>query len=78
MQTTRATHAHLPYFKLLYTWADPEGGKGVWTPLKNHKNIGFLCNTGPDPLKNHKTTKTAVNVWPLSVQQRIAVSMAFC
>ena len=20
-------------------------------PLKNHKNIGFLSNTGPDPLK---------------------------
>ena len=25
--------------------------------LKNHKNIGFLSNTGPDPLKNHKATK---------------------
>ena len=25
-------------------------------PLKNHKNIGFLSNTGPDPLKNHKAT----------------------
>ena len=23
-------------------------------PLKNHKNIGFLCKTGPDPMKNHK------------------------
>ena len=35
-------------------WADP----GVLTPspppLKNLKNIGFLCNIGPDPLKNHK------------------------
>ena len=31
-------------------WADPEGGKGVGTPLKNHKNIGFLSNTGPEPL----------------------------
>ena len=30
------------------------GGHGVRTPLKNHKNIGFLCNTGPGPLKNHK------------------------
>ena len=27
--------------------ADPEG---------NHKNIGFLSDTGPDPLKNHKAT----------------------
>ena len=33
------------------------GGQGVWTPLKNHKNVGFLSNTGPDPLKNHKATK---------------------
>ena len=38
---------------------DPEGGgaggggrgQGVLTPLENYKNIGFLSNTGPDPLK---------------------------
>ena len=29
------------------TCADPEGGQGV---PKNHKNIGFLSNIGPDPL----------------------------
>ena len=29
--------------------ADPEGGTPP--PLKNHKNIGFLSNTGLDPLK---------------------------
>ena len=32
-------------------------GSRVWsghTPLKTHKNGGFLSNTGPDPLKNHK------------------------
>ena len=50
----------------LDSWADPEGGgggeQGVQTPLKNHKNIGFLCNTGPNPLKNHKATKPAFNV----------------
>ena len=36
--------------------ADPEGwgGQGVRTPLKNHQNIGFLSNIGPDPLKNTK------------------------
>ena len=28
--------------------ADPEG---VRTPLENYKNIGYLSNTGPDPLK---------------------------
>ena len=38
------------------------GGQGVRTPLKNHKNIGFLSNTGPDPLKNHKATKPTFNV----------------
>ena len=27
------------------------GGQGVRTPLKNHKNIGFLNNTCLDPLK---------------------------
>ena len=43
-------------------WADPEGGQDVRTPLKNRKNIGFLCNTGPDPLKNHKATKPVFNV----------------
>ena len=35
--------------------ADPKGGRiGCWDPppLKNHKNIGFLSNTGSDPLKN--------------------------
>ena len=32
--------------------ADPEGGtRDPDPPLKNYKNIGFLSNTGPDPLK---------------------------
>ena len=35
-------------------------------PLKNQKNIGFLSNTGLNPLENHKTTKLAFNVGPLS------------
>ena len=30
-----------------------------------HKNIGFLSNTGPDPLKNHKATKPLCNVGPI-------------
>ena len=25
--------------------------RGGTPPLKNHKNIGVLCNSGPDPLK---------------------------
>ena len=28
------------------------GGQGVQTTQKNHKNVGFLSNTGPDPLKS--------------------------
>ena len=47
--------------------ADPDGGgggRGSRPPLKNHKNIGFLSNTGPDPLTNHKATKLAFNVGP--------------
>ena len=41
------------------------GWQGFLTPpppLKNYKNIGFLSNTGLDPLKNHKATKLAFNV----------------
>ena len=34
------------------TWADPEGGGA----LQNYKKYR-VCNTGSDPLKNHKTTK---------------------
>ena len=34
----------------LKTSANPEGDRGP-PPLKNHKNIGFLSNTGHDPLR---------------------------
>ena len=35
------------------SWADREVGQGVRTPPPEKKNpkIGFLSNTGPDPLK---------------------------
>ena len=52
-------------------------GQGVWAPLKNHKNIGFLWNTSQHPLKNHKATKPAFNVGPSLARQRNAISMAF-
>ena len=38
----------------VHSCADPEGGQGVRippTPFENYKNIGFLSNTCPDPLK---------------------------
>ena len=41
-------------------------GAGAQTPtLKNHKNIGFLSNTGLDLLKNHKATKSAFAGGPM-------------
>ena len=48
------------------------GEKGVRkpTPLENRQATGFLSNTGPDPLKNHKTTKPAFTFTPSSACQR--------
>ena len=47
------------------------GGRGSGSlHLKNHKNIGFLSNTGLDSLKNQKATKPAFNVGPSSTRQR--------
>ena len=40
--------------RFVTTCADPEGGQGGPDPLKNYKNIGFLSNTGPNPLTNKK------------------------
>ena len=45
-------------------------GRGSGIPLENHKTMGFLCNTGPDPLKTHKATQPAFNVGPSSARQR--------
>ena len=60
------------------TCVNPEGGQGVRTPqLVNHKAIGLLSDTDPDPLENHKPTKTAFNIGPLSARQRNAIKMAF-
>ena len=44
------------------------GSGGLDPPLENYKNIGFLSNTGPDPL-NHKATKPAFNVASSSARQ---------
>ena len=43
-----------------------EGDRGSGPPEKNHKNIGFLSKTGPDPLKNHKATKPVFIFGPSS------------
>ena len=52
--------------------ADP-GGCG---PMGNHNTIGFISNTGSEPTKTRKATKSAFNVWPPSAGQRNAILMA--
>ena len=54
-------------------WADPEGADtGGLNPPEKSLNIGFLSNTGPDPLKNYKS-KLEFNVGPSSARQRNAI-----
>ena len=43
-----------------------EGDGAGPRPLIYHENIGFLSNTGPDPLKNRLTTRPVFNVGPSS------------
>ena len=59
---------------LLYIYALPEGGG--CGPMGNHNTIGFLSNTGSEPTKTRKATKSAFNVGPQSAGQRNAISMA--
>ena len=54
---------------------DPESGARIQTPPpEKSQNIGLLSNISPDPLLNHKATKTwpAFNVGPSSARQRNA------
>ena len=54
--------------------------RGTWgsrPPLKITKNIGFLSNSGPDPLKNHKATKPVFNVGLLLARQQNAIEWRF-
>ena len=73
------TYVHAGFGKLLlalilgFHGRIQSGGQGVRTPRKNHKNLGFLSNTGPHLLKNHKATKPAFNIGPLSARQRNAI-----
>ena len=63
-----------PVLFTLSICADPEvGGGGGGGGLKNHKNIGSLSNTGPDPLKDHKSTKPEFSVGPSSARQRNSI-----
>ena len=42
-------------------------------PPENSQKIGFLSNTGTDPLKNRKATRPEFNVRPSSGRQRNAI-----
>ena len=44
-------------------------GPGPPPPPEKSQNIGFLCNTGPDPFKNYKAKKPAFNVGQSSGRQ---------
>ena len=48
-------------------------GTGGLDPPEKSQNIGFLCNTGADPLKNHIAAKPAFNIGPSSARQRNAI-----
>ena len=71
--SNRVLYAHQLQLLSAKSCADPEGVTGGLDPLKNHKNIRFLSNTGPGPLKNNKATKPAFNVGPSSACQRNAI-----
>ena len=66
---------YLSHFQAANACADPKGGPGVQPPppLKNHKNIGSLSNSGPDPLKNYEATEPEFNIGPSSARQRNAI-----
>ena len=59
----------------VHSCALPEG-EGCNRPMGNHNTIGFLSNTGSEPTKTRKATKSAFNVGPQSASQRNAISMA--
>ena len=70
IRSQRCLYASLKLQHLWLPWADLERWTGGPDPLpppgKSKINIGFLSNTCPDPLKNHKTTKPVFNVGPTS------------
>ena len=45
-------------------YADPEGDRGSGPPLKNHKNIGVLRNTGLGLLKS-QSYQASIQCWAI-------------
>ena len=64
------TSFKLPMDYLSYMWIHIRGSRGGWGRGKLQK---VFSNTGPDPLKNHKATKPALNVGSSSARQRNAI-----
>ena len=58
---------------LLYIHARFQRGGGGCGPMGNHNTIGFLSNTGSEPTKTRKATKSAFNVGPQLDGQRNAI-----
>ena len=54
------------------------GGTGGQDPTEKSKNIGFLSNTGANPLKNHKATKPAFNFRLSPAPQQTSILRTFC
>ena len=40
------------------------GDRGSGPPLKNHENIGFLSNNGPEPLRNQAIIQCRIIISP--------------
>ena len=58
---------HSVYFTAILNkryWGGGKGDRGSGPPLKNHKNIGFSSNTGPDPLKN-RSYQASIQCWAI-------------
>ena len=53
------------------------GGPDSTPSPENHKAIGFLSNTGPDPLGDHKGTKLAFSVYVPSAQAKCSILFQF-
>ena len=58
----RALKAHVSLYARIQRVGEQDRTPTPPPPLEKHKNIEFVSNTGPDPLKNHITTKPAFNV----------------
>ena len=53
-----------PYVSNVYNMGGSKGGTGgPDLPLKNHKDIGFLSNTGLDPPEKSQSHQASIQFW---------------